>query len=136
MKKVSYEDVASTVKGLLDASVDKMEAVEFVVGISRGGLFPAMVVATAVIKPLVVAYIDKQDNVYFDRDEWIKGKKVLLVDDIVRTGKTLHKVSELLSQKGAAAVETLTPYYLEGMISRMPDYGVAVSEDIEFPWDE
>jgi hypoxanthine phosphoribosyltransferase len=136
MKKVTYEKVAKVLGGILRESGPNLDDVEFVVGISRGGLFPAMVVSTAMAKPLVVAYINKQDDVYFDRAEWIKGKKVLLVDDIVRTGKTINKIKELLLKEGVSSVTTLTPYYLESAKRHAPDYGLMIREDVAFPWDE
>jgi hypoxanthine phosphoribosyltransferase len=69
MKEVSYGEVAKIIEGLLTDFETAFEEVEFVVGVSRGGLFPAMVVSTALVRPLVVAYINKQDEVYFDRAE-------------------------------------------------------------------
>lgn len=136
MKKVSYEEVAKITESLLTDFEAAFKGVEFVAGISRGGLFPAMVVATAMAKPLVIAYIDKRDNVYFDRAEWIRGKKVLLVDDVVRTGKTMGKIKKLLVESGAASVATLAPYYLESAKRYAPDCGRITREDIIFPWDE
>jgi hypoxanthine phosphoribosyltransferase len=136
MKQVTYQEVAGVLDGILAESQPALGGVEFVVGISRGGLFPAMVVSTSIIKPLVAAYIDKQDNVYFDRGAWIHGKNVLLVDDIVRTGKTMDKIRELLLKEGAASVRTLTPYYLEAAKHKAPDHGILIPEDVTFPWDE
>ena len=95
MKKITYEEVAKTIQDILAEFKPVLGDIEFVVGISRGGLFPAMVAATTLVKPLTVAYIDKEDNVYFDRTEWIKDKSVLLVDDIVRTGKTMGKIKTI-----------------------------------------
>jgi adenine/guanine phosphoribosyltransferase-like PRPP-binding protein len=135
MKTVTYEETAVILNAILKKSGPDLAGIEFVVGVSRGGLFPAMVVSTKMIKPLVVAYIDKQDNVYFDRVEWIKNKKVLLVDDIVRTGKTIDKIKELLLKEGASRVVTLAPYYLESVERHAPDYGLMSREDIAFPWD-
>lgn len=135
MKKVSYKEVVRIVDDILARSGADLRDIEFVVGVSRGGLFPAMVVSTALVKPLAIAYIDKQDNVYFDRVEWLNGKRVLLVDDIVRTGKTIGKIKELLLKEGVLCVTTFTPYYLEAVESHAPDYGFVVREDIAFPWD-
>jgi len=136
MKKVTYEGVAVVVQKIIKESKAALNDVEFVVGISRGGLFPAMVVSTALMKPLIVAYIDKQDRVYFDRGAWIRDKKVLLVDDIVRTGKTMDKIRELLLKKGVSLVKTLTSYYLSSTARHAPDYGKMTGKDISFPWDE
>lgn len=135
MKKVSYEAVAEILKGILKKAEPALKNVEFVVGVSRGGLFPAMVVSTKIGKPLVVAYIDKQDHVYFDRPEWIRDRKVLLVDDIVRTGKTMDKIKKLLLKEGAFSVATLAPYHLEVVKQFAPDHGLVTREDIMFPWD-
>jgi adenine/guanine phosphoribosyltransferase-like PRPP-binding protein len=118
MRKTSYEEVSAITQRLLGEFKSELRNIEFIVGISRGGLFPAMVVSTAMVKPLVVAYIDKQDGVYFDRAEWIEGRNVLLVDDIVRTGKTIHKIKDLLLEKGALSVTMLTPYYLKEALPR------------------
>ena len=136
MKKVTYEEVAEVLDKIIQEAKRALLEVDFVVGVSRGGLFPAMVIATAIIKPLVVAYIDKQDNVYFDRGAWIRGRKVLLVDDIVRTGKTMGRIRELLLGEGAGSVVTLAPYFLKKAARYAPDHGKMVREDIIFPWDE
>jgi hypoxanthine phosphoribosyltransferase len=135
MKKVTYGEVARAVDDILKGCGPALDGIEFVVGVSRGGLFPAMVVSTALVKPLVVAYIDKQDNVHFDRAEWIRGKRVLLVDDIVRTGKTMNKIKELLLKEGAFSVTTLAPYYLKDAWRYAPDYG-RMARNVAFPWDE
>lgn len=124
MKK-TYTEIEQDIQTLLRQH--DLSHIDFVVGISRGGLFPAMVVSTSLVKPLVVAYINKQDEVFFDRREWIAGKRILVVDDIVRTGKTLKKIKGLLG-----ACESLVPYKLGGEA----DYGIEVTEDVTFPWDE
>src|SRR5690606_17695522 len=95
----TYNDIVEQVKKLVHSNKDELLQTEFVIGVSRGGLIPAAVVATTLNKPLVAAYIDKQDNVYFDRGDWIKDKKVLIVDDIVRSGKTLDLIKNLPSIK-------------------------------------
>ena len=135
MKKVNYKKVFNTLDKILEIHSDALQGADFIVGISRGGLFPAMHVSTKLVKPLVAAYIDKQDNVYFDRDEWVIGKSVLLVDDIVRSGKTLSKVKGLLLGKGVKKVETLTIFHLRNNVIH-PTYSEETEIDIEFPWDE
>lgn len=108
---------------------------DFVIGVSRGGLIPAALIATKLDKPLTVVYIDKQNNVYLDRKDWIAGKKVLLVDDICRTGTTLKIVKALLERNGATEIETLALYCLPQSQFR-PDIVISESyEDVYFPWD-
>ena len=134
MKKVNYTQVIKAIDKLIKSVGYELEDVDFVCGISRGGLFPAMLVATKLNKPLVVAYIDKKDIVYFDRSEWIREKKVLLVDDIVRTGKTLFLIKNLLTDEGAKEIKTLTIYDLISS-DVDPDYSLMTKVDIRFPWD-
>ena len=43
-----------------------------------------------------------------DLDKSIKGENILLVEDIVDTGRTVHEVTKLLANKGAADVKTCT----------------------------
>lgn len=43
-----------------------------------------------------------------DLDQDVKGKDILLVEDILDTGKTLHTVVAMLKQRGARSVEIVT----------------------------
>lgn len=108
--------------------------VDFIAGISRGGLIPAVLIATELNKPLITLYIDKSDKVYIDRREWILDKKVLIVDDICRTGKTLSLMSTLVRMNGALFVETLTVFCLTDSVFK-PDFFIPTNEDIKFLWD-
>jgi len=134
MERVSYSQIYKILGATTCLHKNDFQEVEFVVGVSRGGLIPAVYIATKLNKPLVVAYIDKSDGVYFDRIEWIKDRRVLLVDDIVRTGKTLSLIKNLLLKKGARGVRTLTIFCLDKAKVR-PDFTNYVKTDIVLPWD-
>jgi len=99
----------------LDTSID------FVIGVSRGGLIPAVWIATHLNKPLTVVYINKQDEVFIDRKDWIKNKRVLIVDDTIRSGKTIKKVDGLIFP----IVKSTYHFFI------MPD----PNNEISFPWD-
>ena len=43
-----------------------------------------------------------------DLDSSIKGVDILLVEDIVDTGRTIHSVCEMLMHKGAKSVKVIT----------------------------
>ena len=45
-------------------------------------------------------------NIKRDIETRIKGKHVLVIDDIIDTGLTLSKITALLSERGAASVKT------------------------------
>lgn len=133
--KTSFSECFHVIDNIIAENIKKFDEVEFVVGISRGGLFPAAYVATKLDKPLVVAYIDKKDNVFFDRSTWIKNKRILVVDDIVRTGKTLNKIVGLLKTKKPKNVKTLTIYSLFSA-KKLSDFCLLTTTDILFPWDK
>lgn len=126
--------VRAMVDRFVRAHRDELSKIEFVVGVSRGGLIPAVLISTAIDKPLVVAYIDRQDRVYLDRTAWIKNKRLLLVDDIVRTGSTFEKISALLKRRGAKSIKSFTLFCLCDAIVR-PTWTKLVAQDRTMPWD-
>lgn len=132
----TMQEVFDACKQLIIAFKEFKEA-DFIVGISRGGLIPAALIATMLNKPLVAAYIDKLDNVYFDRGGWIADKKVIIVDDMTRTGKTLFKIRELIRQSNPQSVECAVLGMIEGNCELDPIrmYQIAEGNNIIFPWD-
>lgn len=56
-------------------------------------------------------------NAFKAQDGWVKGKRILLVDDVATTGSTLSSASEALLSAGATAVYAVTlarAIYLSG----------------------
>lgn len=136
-KRVTYDDVRDTVDELIEKNKEVFDSIEFVIGMSRGGLFPAAMVATKLNKPLVTIYIDKQDNIYLDRTEWLKGKSVLFVDDICRSGLTLDRsIQKILAEVELKDLKTMTLFNppAEEKFAE-PNITLDVPEDICFPWD-
>ena len=93
---IQLSNIIQTTDKYLWKNRKNLDDIDFVIGVSRGGLIPAVWIATHLNKPFVTAYIDKQDDVFVDRIEWIKGKSILLVDDVIRSGKTSYKIEQLL----------------------------------------
>lgn len=133
MTVYSLTQIQKEIKNLVEINLTSLEKIEFIVGISRGGLIPATLIATQLNKPLVVAYIDPQDNVYFDRGDWIKDRHILIVDDICRSGKTMNRIKMLLMDY-TKEIDTLTVFKLPNSL-HMPSYSFKSIEDIKFPWD-
>ena len=86
--------------------------------------------------------VERSNNRVRKKPKWfvrptsdIKGKHVLLVDDICVAGRTLKKAKKALLDKGAAEVRTATLAIHPD--SARPDYYVIESDDlIIFPWDK
>src|SRR3989344_5605417 len=106
---------------------------DLVIGVSRGGLIPAALIAAKLDKPLIAAYIDRQNKVYLDKAKWIKGKKVLLVDDICRTGLTLSLIKKSAEKAGPGLLKTFTLFCLTKSALK-PDYTTFIEADVKLPW--
>ncbi len=143
MKQLLLSDILHKVNDFVQENANLAEEIDFIVGVSRGGLIPAAWLAAMINKPLVTAYIDKKDNVYFDRFEWIKGKKVLLVDDICRSGKTLVKLLNLIQINGEpASLNAYTLYSVPSLrLSEFKEFidlklkTEEIENDVNMPWD-
>ncbi len=65
----------------------------------------------------------------------VTGKKVLVVDEVADTGKSLRLVKSHLKERGATEVKILTIYYKPWSVV-VPDwYGKETSRWIVFPWE-
>jgi len=131
------DEIQKKIEKFIEANPKLFEQVEFIIGVSRGGLIPATLVATKLNRPLVVAYINKQDEIFFDRKEWVKDKTVLIIDDIVRSGRTMDLLVKHL--KTSTEIKKILVYTVFS-VSNLRKYDITVSseeikEDISFPWD-
>ena len=89
---------------------------DIVVGIPRGGMIFATLFAEIFNRDLNMVYVSRRINgkeVYEDpivkfefKGEWVRGKDILLVDEIIDTGKTLDIARRELCKVGAKSVNT------------------------------
>ena len=100
---------------------------------------PAALLAAKIDKPLAAAYINKQDEIFFDRGEWIAGKNVLVVDDVIRSGKTLWLVKNHLQKccrpKSISFFVLFKVKSLQNEDYRIQSFSREIDEDVVFPWD-
>ncbi len=113
---------------------DELAEFDLIIGVSRCGLIPATLIAAKLDTLLLAAYIDRENNVYLDKPEWVKGKKVLLVDDICRSGLTLSKIKNLVESARPKLIKTYTLFCLTKSVFR-PDFTTLIEEDLKLPWD-
>lgn len=139
--KPTLNEIKEEIDRFVDTHRAYFDQIDFVIGMSRGGLIPAVFVATKINKPLIATYINKKDEIFFDRPEWIKDKKVLIVDDIVRSGRTLYLLKSYLENNTEqSSIDIYTIYSVSSMRDEFYEKEIAVSstevkEDVKFPWD-
>ena len=136
-KFVSIISVQTKCHQLVKKYEQELKQIDIVVGMSRGGLIPAALIATEINKPLVSIYINKQDEYFLDRAEWLKDKNVLFVDDVCRSGTTMFgAVLYLKSHAEAKEIKVLTMFEIESIQKKAhPQFTHKSKEDVCFPWD-
>ena len=126
----SWDDIQSRMKAMVFN-----EPFDMIVAIANGGIIPAAMLNQRLQVPvelLKINYRDSKqkpiygspqllDEINFD----VKNKKVLLVEDRVKTGATVNYAKELL--KGAALVKTFA-------VNGSADYALYNEACFSFPW--
>ncbi len=118
---------------------------DVIVGVLRGGYIVARIVADALgVSDIGVVEVKFYKGIGEQAERpvitqplttEIRGRKVLIVDDVVDSGRTLEVVSEQVRLRGASEVRTAALYYKPRSIIR-PDYLVVeTSKWILFPWE-
>jgi len=118
---------------------------DIILGVSRGGWPPARVMSDLLENPNVVnVAAEFYVGVAETRDKpvitqpvsvSVKGKKLLVVDDIADTGQSLKLVLSHLEEQGATEVKTTT-IYCKPWSAIIPDYYEKETTSwIIFPWE-
>jgi hypoxanthine phosphoribosyltransferase len=129
MQDLSFDEIAKRIKAL------SLPHFDLVVGIADGGLVPAGIIAyklEADLNIIKISFRDEANTPLYDQPvilsgiREIKNKKVLIVDDVSVTGKTLEKARQLYPGN---EIKTLT---LKGKA----DYVMfpEVSDCVNWPW--
>lgn len=132
---------------LADALAEKIrsqsEAFDLIIGIARGGIPVAMVVSDHLNVKLDIINV-KSYNGIAERNpprilttltEAVKGKSVLLVDDLVDQGQTMATLSTYLRDQGPALLKTAV-LFKKPWSATDPDYFLEVVDKwIVFPWE-
>ena len=131
MKWDEFDADTRTLAGKIDFTPD------IIVGIARGGVIPATLLAKILkVKDMFVLKLQRVNErriSAFMLDD-ISGKRILLVEDMIETGRGLKTGKEFLEEKGAA-VKTACLYTMP--ISEItPDYFLKQIDQVaDFPWN-
>jgi hypoxanthine phosphoribosyltransferase len=143
---VSWQDVERLVGQLLPKLTGGYDAI---LVITRGGLVPACLISERtgirnILCAAVMLYDDTEMTlpepvfVQFPADELVAGRRLLVVDDVWDSGKTIVAVRERLRKAGARAEVCVLHY--KPAHSRFPSdgpeyYGEEISGWVVYPWD-
>jgi len=118
---------------------------DIIVGVSRGGWPPARVLSDLLDNPnlanvraefyLGVAETKGEPTLTQPVSVNVRGKKVLVVDEVADTGKSLKLVKEHLVKEGAREVKIATVYYKPWSIVKPDYYERETRRWIVFPWE-
>jgi uncharacterized protein len=126
----SWEDIAARIKAMVFN-----EPFDMIVAIANGGIVPAALLNQRLQIPVELLRINYRDTkqkplypspqLLADIQFSVEGKKILLVEDRVKTGATLQYAKELL--KGSALVKTFA-------VNGNADYALYDEACFSFPW--
>lgn len=118
---------------------------DIIVGVSRGGWPPARVLSDLMSNPnlanvraefyLGVAETKEEPVLTQPVSMKVAGKKVLVVDEVADTGKSLKLVKEHIIEQGATEVKIATVYFKPWSIVKPDYYEKETSCWIVFPWE-
>lgn len=144
---LTWEGFGTASRDLAQMIVDSDFTPDIIIAVARGGLLPAGALSYAMGVKLsdavnVEFYTDVHETLpdpvllapMLDTES-ISGKKVLVVDDVVDSGRTLALVLELLSGYGAQCRSAVVYEKPQSVVH--PDYAwKATDEWIVFPWSD
>lgn len=118
---------------------------DIIVGVSRGGWSPARVLSDLLDNPnlanvraefyVSVAETKGEPTLTQPVSMNVADKRVLVVDEVADTGKSLKLVKEHIIERGAAEVRIATVYYKPWSIVKPDYYEKETSKWIVFPWE-
>lgn len=118
---------------------------DLIVGVSRGGWPPARVLSDFLDNPnlanvkaefyLGVAETKMEPILTQPVSVAVAGKKVLIVDEVADTGKSLELVKKHIVKQGGCEVKIATVYYKPWSVVIPDYYGKETNRWIVFPWE-
>jgi len=146
---VSWNEIEEWTKGIMKMIIKDNYNPDIIIGIARGGLVPARMVAD---------YLFKKDLLSIKTEHWgltatmdgkavlkeklnydVTGKKVLIVDDITDTGESMKLSYNYIKSLNPAELKTTSMLYVNGSNYTPDYYGKGLSKEewawFIFPWN-
>lgn len=137
---LSYQQIEEYTKNIYE-SVNKSD-VDYIVGLSRGGLLSAVIISNKLNIPMIPLQLSTRDFIHEEIPEYfveqVRGKNILVIDDICDTGTTINHLSKELK-------DICNHIYFGVLLNRVNandcklDYiglNIYTSDWIVYPWEE
>jgi len=88
---VAWDEITAVCKSFVEMHKDDLKDITSVIGISRGGVVPASLIARLIGKPLKIVTVG---------EDFITSvnERHVIVDDIYESGKTLDRIMDMVSE--------------------------------------
>ncbi|MDP7975905.1 MAG: phosphoribosyltransferase [Thermoprotei archaeon] len=143
LQEISWEDVMILSSKVAKAILSGSYRVDAVIGISRGGIIPARIISDMLLVRDFYVYGIKYYSGINERDEIkvvqkpegnFKNKNVLIVDDIIDSGKTMAFVKKELEDEAASV--KLAALLKKPWSEIEPDFCAGITDKwVVFPWE-
>ena len=138
--KYTHDMLQNSIKELANDIENGMsqneEEYDFVVGLTRGGLVPAVCLSHTLNVPMISINWSTRDSCisYLDQQtlQRIKGKKILIVEDIVDSGETLKSLCEAL--KDVCVFDIAALVYNTSQSIKPRYYDVTIDRKVYADW--
>lgn len=143
--RLSWDDIYHDCKIIARELRNKKVSTDIIIGIARGGLVPARILSDLLDNDELhivrvkfyesVGKTAKEPKILHATQFSISGKKILLVDDIADTGKSLKATFNHLKEKNASEIFVVTLVKKPHSIFNPDLYVRETSAWVIFPWE-
>lgn len=140
---VSWKDYHESAQKLAATLFACKESVDEIIAISRGGLTLGHLLSDFLLVPIstiaIQSYTDIQTRGEIEitarLQRSIRGKRILLVDDVSDSGKTLKRAVTYLKRARAHSITTLAMFYKPHSVFRPDFFAHKTTKWILFPYE-
>jgi hypoxanthine phosphoribosyltransferase len=141
----SWEDAEKANASLTEKINSSGFIPDIIIAVSRGGLVPARLLSDSLNVPVLytirisfyssVGVRMEKPQVTQPLSVDIKGKKILIVDDISDSGRSLELAEQYIIPLNPAEIKTATIHYKPGSMFK-PDFFLFTTESwVVYPWE-
>ena len=145
MAHLSWEDIADAVQKIGDRIKESGYVPDYLIGITLGGLVPLMLLAKQLKNRNVLTIAaqsydgDKKREleIRYLPDVDLKGKRVLLIDEVADSGDTLTAISKILHEKYSVGELKSAVVVYKNHSTFKPDFSLLSTDEwVVFPWEK